>query len=68
MLKNKMMNCDGCAMAKLCQKNMPKLATMKSKTPGERLFINISHPQTLEDLSIGCSLLTMRPIIVFPFF
>jgi len=41
-----MMNCDGCAMAKLCQKNMPKLATMKSKTPGERLFINISHPQS----------------------
>ncbi len=46
MLKNKMTNCDSCAMAKSRQKNVPKAAMTKSKTPGERLFINISHPQS----------------------
>jgi len=44
-LKNKMTNCNSCAMAKLHQKNMPKAATTKSKMPGEWLFIDISHPQ-----------------------
>jgi len=46
MLKNKMENCDSCAMAKSRQKNMPKAAKTKSETPGERLFIDISHPQS----------------------
>jgi len=45
-LKNKMKNCDSCAMAKSRQKNMPKATKMKSKMPGEWLFIDISHKCT----------------------
>jgi len=52
LLKNKMMNCDSCAMAKLCQKNVPKATATKSDTPGERLFIDISH---LQNKSFGGS-------------
>jgi len=41
-----MTNCDSCTMAKLHQKNVPKVATKKSETHREWLFIDISHPQS----------------------
>jgi len=44
-LTNQFAACKSCALAKSCQKNTNKEKKARSKSPGEQLFINISHPQ-----------------------
>jgi len=44
-LTNQFAACKSCALAKLCQKNTNKEKKVQSESPGEWLFINISHAQ-----------------------
>jgi len=43
MLKNKFETCESCALAKSRQKDTNKEKKARSDTPGERLFVDISH-------------------------
>ena len=37
--------CEDCAVGKAHQKRVPKQPVARAKNPGERLFLDISHPK-----------------------
>jgi len=66
-LKNKFETCESCALTKSQQKDTNKEKKARSQTPGERLFVDISHVKSQSFGGLQYWLLTVNDATDFSF-